>query len=71
MMLVVLSTCIFTGWFMNINWLVDEIEQGFPQFKSGRILGIAPYKIWVFAVRFICPVIIGLVILNMFGVFGS
>lgn len=71
MMLVVLATCVFTGWFMNINSLVEEIEQGFPEFKSGSILGIAPYKIWIFAVKFVCPIIIGIVILNMFGVFGS
>jgi NSS family neurotransmitter:Na+ symporter len=71
MMLVVLSTCLFTGWFIKTEVLVDEIEHGMPSFKSGSILGIAPYKIWVFMIRFICPIIIGLVILNMFGVFGS
>jgi NSS family neurotransmitter:Na+ symporter len=70
MMLVVLSTCVYTGWFMKTELLVDEIEHGMPTFKTGSILGIAPYKIWLFMVRFICPVIIGLVILNMFGVFG-
>ncbi len=70
MMLVVLSTCVFTGWFMNTNDLVDEIEQGVPAFKTGSVLGIAPYKIWLFMIRFVCPIIIGMVILNMFGVFG-
>ncbi len=71
MMLVVLSTCVFTGWFMKTDDLVNEIEKGMPSFKSGSVLGIPPYKIWLFMVRFICPIIIGLVILNMFGVFGS
>jgi NSS family neurotransmitter:Na+ symporter len=71
MMVVVMSTCLFTGWFIKTELLVDEIEQGMPSFKTGSILGIAPYKIWLFMVRFICPIIIGLVILNMFGVFGS
>ena len=71
MMLVVLSTCLYTGWFMKTEIIANEIELGMPSFKSGRILGIAPYKIWMFMVRFVCPVIIGLVILNMFGVFGS
>lgn len=70
MMMVVLSTCVFTGWFMNTELLADEIEQGMPAFKSGKFLGVAPYKIWMFMVRFVCPIIIGLVILNMFGVFG-
>lgn len=70
MMLVVLSTCLYTGWFFKTDLLVDEIEQGMPSFKTGSILGIAPYKLWLFMVRFVCPIIIGLVILNMFGVFG-
>jgi neurotransmitter:Na+ symporter, NSS family len=70
MMLVVLSTCLYTGWFIKTEILVDEIEKGAPGFKSSKILGIAPYKIWLFMIRFVCPVIIGLVILNMFGVFG-
>ena len=71
MMLVVLATCVYTGWFIKTEMLVDEIEQGMPSFKSGSILGIAPYKIWLFMIRFVCPIIIGLVILNMFGVFGE
>jgi NSS family neurotransmitter:Na+ symporter len=70
MMLVVLSTCLYTGWFFKTDLLVDEIEQGMPSFKTGSILGIAPYKLWLFMVRFVCPIIIGIVILNMFGVFG-
>jgi neurotransmitter:Na+ symporter, NSS family len=71
MMLVVLSTCLYTGWFMKTEALVDEIEKGMPSFKTGRVLGVAPYKIWLFMIRFVCPIIIGMVILNMFGVFGK
>jgi neurotransmitter:Na+ symporter, NSS family len=71
MMLVVLSTCLYTGWFINTNKLVDEITLGMPSFKTGKIAGLPLYKIWLFMVRFVCPIIIGVVILNMFGVFGS
>ncbi len=71
MMLVVLSTCLYTGWFIKTEMLVDEIAQGMPSFKSGKIMGIAPYKIWLLMIRFVCPIIIGIVILNMFGVFGG
>jgi len=71
MMLVVLSTCVYTGWFIKTEILVQEIAQGMPSFTSGKILGIAPYKIWLFMIRFVCPIIIGIVILNMFGVFGN
>jgi len=70
MMLVVLSTCIYTGWFMDTEKLADEIALGMPNFKTGKVVGIPIYKLWIFMIRFVCPVIIGIVILNMFGVFG-
>ncbi len=70
MMLVVLSTCIYTGWFYKTQLLVDEIALGAPRFLTDRILGFSPAQIWVFAIKYICPVIIGLVVLNVLGVFG-
>lgn len=70
MMVVVLATCVYTGWFMNTQSVINEIEHGSPGFKASLLLGIAPYQIWKIMIRFVCPLIIGLVILNMFGVFG-
>lgn len=70
MMVVVLATCVYSGWLMNTYKLVDEIEQGAPGFKSGRILGMVPYKLWVFAIRYVCPVIIVLVVLSVLGIIG-
>lgn len=70
MMVVVLATCVYTGWFMNTQSVINEIEHGSPGFKASLLLGIAPYQVWKFMIRFVCPLIIGLVILNMFGVFG-
>ena len=70
MMLVVFSTCLFTGWFIKTDLLVDEIEQGLPGFKTKKIIGVTGSQIWKFMVRFVCPLIIGIVILNMLGVFG-
>jgi neurotransmitter:Na+ symporter, NSS family len=70
MMLVVLATCLYTGWFMKTNQLVDEIEQGAPGFKAGKILGLAPYRVWVFTIRYVCPVIIVLVVLSVLGIIG-
>lgn len=71
MMLVVLSTCLYTGWFMNLSRIVDEISEGAPAFKTTKFLGVATDRIWVFAIKFICPIIIGLVVLNVLGVFGG
>ena len=71
MMVVVLATCLYTGWFMKTDRLVGEIQQGSPVFTTPVLLGLSPANIWRFALRFLCPVIILLVILNMFGVLGN
>jgi NSS family neurotransmitter:Na+ symporter len=67
MMLVVLSTCLYTGWFVKTKHLVEEIGHGAPWFSTKRILGISAGQVWVFMVRIICPLVIGLVILNTLG----
>ena len=70
MMVVVFFTAIYVGWFMNTNLIVDEIEKGAPAFKTTKVFGVTLARIWVFTIRFVAPVIISIVILNMFGVFG-
>jgi NSS family neurotransmitter:Na+ symporter len=70
MMVVVLATCLYTGWFMSTDKLVGEIETGAPGFRQPVVFGLSPAIIWKFALRFLCPIIILLVILNLFGVFG-
>lgn len=69
MMLVVLVTCIYTGWLMDTRKVVDEIAQGAEGFKTRRMLGTTPDQIWLFLIRFICPAVIILVILGMLGLF--
>lgn len=69
MLIVVLTTCLYTGWIWDINKMVEEISNGSPFFRSTRVIGIKVSTIWVFMVRYVCPIIIGLVILNLFGVF--
>lgn len=71
MMVVVFATCLYTGWFMNTQHLVEEISHGAPGFKTNSFLGVPAYRIWLFLLRFVCPVIISLVILNLLGVFGT
>jgi neurotransmitter:Na+ symporter, NSS family len=70
MLIVVLTTSIYTGWIYGTNKVVDELDSGSPYFKKASILGVSPAKLWVFFIRFICPIIIGLVVLNVVGVFG-
>jgi NSS family neurotransmitter:Na+ symporter len=70
MMVVVLATCLYTGWFMKTSKLVDEIEFGAEGFKSNKIMGVVPARLWVFTIRYICPVIIVLVVLSVLGIIG-
>lgn len=70
MMVVVLATCLYAGWFMKTDRLVQEIELGAAGFQRPRWLGLSAADVWKFALRFLCPFIILLIVLNLFGVFG-
>ncbi|MBL7865853.1 MAG: sodium-dependent transporter [Cyclobacteriaceae bacterium] len=65
MLIVVLTTCLYSGWVMDTNKVIDEINEGSPYFKTTMLAGL-----WKFFVRFVCPVIILLVVMNVVGVFG-
>lgn len=65
MLIVVLTTCLYTGWVIDTNKVIDEINEGSPYFKTTLLAGA-----WKFFVRFVCPVIILLVVLNVLGVIG-
>lgn len=69
MLIVVLVTCLYTGWAMNTAKLVDEIEMGAPAFKKNTFLGISMAQLWVWCIRFLCPFICGAVLLSVLGVF--
>ncbi|MBL7850831.1 MAG: sodium-dependent transporter [Cyclobacteriaceae bacterium] len=65
MLIVVLTTCLYTGWVIDTNKVIDEIHEGSPYFKT-TILASG----WKFFIRYVCPVIILLVVLNVLGVIG-
>lgn len=65
MLIVVLTTCLYTGWVIDTNKVIDEIHEGSPYFKT-TFLATG----WKFFIRYVCPVIILLVVLNVFGIFG-
>jgi NSS family neurotransmitter:Na+ symporter len=64
---------VFSGWAFDTKKLVGEINLGAEKFtiKSALFLGFSPAQIWVFFIRFVCPIVIGLVLLDLFGVFGD
>jgi NSS family neurotransmitter:Na+ symporter len=67
--LAVVFVCLFlslyTGWGQKVKDYVAELSSGAPMFKG------FPGKLWAFFIRYVCPIIIFLVILDLFGAFGE
>ncbi|RMI15381.1 MAG: sodium-dependent transporter [Calditrichaeota bacterium] len=65
-----LLLCIFVAWVWGISKAAEEIQRGSAFFQA-RPLGL-PFtnaQLWGFFIRYICPVFIFIVLLNVFGVF--
>jgi len=45
--------CVFAAWIWNRNGLLQEIKQGFPEAEQSLF-----WKIWPFYVKFVCPIAI-------------
>lgn len=56
---------IYTGWGQKISDYVNELALGWAPFngKYG--------KLWALFIKYVCPIVIFLVILDLFGVFGT
>ncbi len=67
---VALATAIYVGWVMKIEDVVGEIKTGAPIFGK-KIMGIEASALWSMFIKYICPIVIGLVFLNMIGAFGT
>ena len=63
---VALATCVYVAWIMPIERIVNELSNGSELFNPGE----GPSKAFVFFIRFVCPLVILAVLLNMLGVFG-
>lgn len=62
---------IYIGWVWGVPNAVEELAKGSGFFKS-RLFGL-PFtnaQIWAFFIRYVCPMFIFVVLLNVFGVFG-
>lgn len=64
---VALVTCIYVAWSMPINNIVSEVGEGSPSWSPGTMAS----KAFVFFIRYVCPIVILIVLLNMMGVFGD
>lgn len=56
-----LVICLFTGWVMDRNLLLQEIKQGNPHAENSFFI-----KVWPFFVRFVSPVLILIIFLQTF-----
>lgn len=65
--IVAFMTSLYTGWVIDTKKLADEIATGAP-FFSKKIAGITPAQLWVFFIKYVCPVVIGLVLLSTIGI---
>ncbi len=60
-----LMLSLYTGWAQKIADYADELTSGAPGFKGIFRVG------WIFFIKWVCPIVIGVVILDLLGVFGT
>lgn len=60
-----LMLALYTGWASKISDFADELAMGAPGFKGSFRSG------WIFFIKWVCPIVIILLILNMVGIFGA
>ncbi len=60
-----LMLSLYTGWAKKIGDFADELSIGSPSFKGFS------RKAWMFFIKWVCPIVIALVLLDLIGVFGT
>ncbi|MCK6618750.1 MAG: sodium-dependent transporter [Cyclobacteriaceae bacterium] len=65
--IVAFMTSLYAGWVIDTRKLAEEIATGAPVF-SKKIAGITPAQLWVLFIKYVCPVVIGLVLLSTIGI---
>jgi len=66
---VALMTSIYVGWVLDIHTVVEHIGDGSEGFNKSYF-GIVPSKVFVIMLKYVIPVVILLVLLNMVGLLG-
>lgn len=65
--IVALMTALYTGWVIKPNRIASEISEGSVFFKGKAGAALTPAVIWMFFIRFVCPIVIALVLLSTVG----
>ena len=68
LIIISLMLSIYAGWVWKPKNVIAEIEQGCLWFTKPFIGGISPSGVWAFFIKFVCPIVISLVLLNTLGV---
>jgi neurotransmitter:Na+ symporter, NSS family len=63
--LICMILALYTGWARKIGDFAEELYMGAPGFTGIYRQG------WIFFIRWVCPIVIGMVILDLVGVFSS
>ncbi len=63
--LICLMLSLYTGWAQKIANYADELSSGAPEFRGILRIG------WIFFVKWVCPIVIGVVIMDLLGLFGT
>lgn len=67
--IVALFFCLYVGWVIGPAKIIAELSEGTPGFATKKIAGVTPAQVWTFFIRFVCPLVIIVVILNQFNIF--
>lgn len=68
-LLISLLCSIYVGWIWKPANAIAEIKQGCPYFEKPIVGNISLATLWVFAIRFFCPIVVGFVLLEALGIF--
>ena len=71
LIIISLSLSIYVGWIWKTDSAVKEIEEGCPWFTKPLMGPISPACIWAFFIKYICPIVISLVLVNALGLFDK
>ncbi len=63
--LICLILALYTGWAKKIGDFAEELASGAPGFHGVYRLG------WIFFIKWVCPIVIGIVLMDLVGVFGT
>ena len=67
--IVALFICLYVGWVIGPTRIIAELSEGTPSFATKKFAGLSAAQVWAFFIRFVCPLVIIIVILNQFNIF--